>query len=90
MAETEKWPEFLTTSKQVADALNWLRWRTKGSGLIFIAIGVNSVSIARDPALAVEDAIETVSLEIDTIARLIRALEKAKPNTHGSVPRPAR
>lgn len=84
------WSEHIKSSKEVADALNWLRWRTKGAGLIFVAIGVNSVSASIDPELEPEDAVNVLSLEVDTIAALIRALPNHTPKTHGSMQRPPR
>lgn len=83
----DKWPEKLTTSKQVADALNWLRWRSNGAALFMIAIGRNSIAIARAEDLTAEDAIAVLQDEIDTMSRLLRILAE-QGKTHGSISRP--
>jgi hypothetical protein len=79
----------LTTPHLVAQALNWLRWRTRESALLIVAIGVNSIAIAKDPKLDPEDAISLLELEQDTIAQLLRRL-KDQRNAYGSQQRPQR
>jgi hypothetical protein len=84
-----EWPQWLTTPHLVAQALNWLRWRTRESALLIVAIGVNSIAIAKDPKLDPEDAISLLELEQDTIAQLLRRL-KDQRNAYGSQQRPQR
>jgi hypothetical protein len=79
----------LTTPHLVAQALNWLRWRTRESALLIVAIGVNSIAIAKDPKLDPEDAIALLELEQDTIAELLRRLMDQR-NAYGSKQRPQR
>ena len=88
MADARKWPDKLTSSKHVAEALNWISWRTQGNSLLIVAIGKNSVAVARHPDLAVEDAISLLELEADTIARLLRDLKSKE--AYGSAARPDR
>jgi hypothetical protein len=83
------WPNEFKTSKDVASALNWVRWKTKGAALLLVAIGANSVCAAIDDKLDAEDAIELLELERDTIARLIRTLKENK-TTHHFAARPDR
>lgn len=85
-ANTSAWPKWLTTSELVAQALNWLRWRTKENALLLLAIGINSIAVSVDPHLDPEDAIALLELEQDTIATLIRRLKEQR-RPHGSARR---
>lgn len=87
MADT--WPERLTNGEHVGQALDWVRWKTEGRALMMVAIGVNSVVVAKDRNLNAEDAIELLTKELDVIARLVRDLHASK-KTHGAKARPQR
>jgi hypothetical protein len=78
MAEQRKWdtwPAVVSNSKHVAQMLEWLRWKTGGKVQLVIAIGANSVAVARDDRMRAEDLIETLRVEQDTIAELLRYLQ---------------
>lgn len=85
--EKQPWPNEFKTSRDVASGLNWLRWKTADRAQILIAIGRNSVAVAKAPACDPEDAIEMLQTELDTITRLIRELGSGR-RTHAAVPRP--
>jgi hypothetical protein len=51
----DKYP--MKTAEDVAAALDWVRWRMKGSGLLLVAVGARGLAYAADPKLAPEDAI---------------------------------
>ena len=78
MAEPRKWdtwPKVVSSSKHVAQMLEWLRWKTAGKVQLVIAIGANSVAVARDDRIPVEDLIKSLRAEQDTIADLLHYLQ---------------
>ena len=85
----EPWANEFKTSRDVASACNWVRWKTKGGALLVLAIGVNSVCAAVDEKLDAEDAIAILEIELDTIANLIRDIKRRK-KTHYFAARPLR
>ncbi len=88
MAEEKKqWPNEFKTARDLASALNWVRWKSDGRALVLLAIGRNSVAIAKGPAVDAEDVIVALESEKDTIARLLREMG-AQGLTHASTPRP--
>jgi hypothetical protein len=50
----DKYP--MKTAEDVAAALDWVRWRMKGSGLLLVAVGARGLAYAADPKLAPEEA----------------------------------
>lgn len=81
-----EWNEF-RTAHDIARGLNWVRWKTQNKAELIIAIGPNSVAVAKGENIDAEDAIQTLTQEMDTIAKVLRELQ-AKKQTHGSGPRP--
>lgn len=78
MAEQGKWdtwPAKVTSSKHVGQMLEWVRWKTGNRVQIVVAIGANSVAIAKDESLDAEEAIRILETERDTISEVLRYLQ---------------
>ena len=74
MAEQRKWdtwPAVVSSSKHVGQMLEWLRWKTGGKVQLVIAMGANSVAVARDDRMPVAELINALRAEQDTIADLL-------------------
>jgi hypothetical protein len=59
----DKWE--IKSADDVAQALDWLRRRMNGAGLVLVAIGKNSVAFAMDPQLAAKDAVALLEAQIE-------------------------
>jgi hypothetical protein len=57
------WP--IKNADDVAQALDWLRRRMNGAGLVLVAIGPNSVAYSIDVGLSVKDAVQLVETQIE-------------------------
>ena len=78
-------PWKLTTPNAVADALDWLRWRTEGSALLLVAIGRNHICFARQPDVDPLDAIQFLEDELATIkAAMLEADAQPTQKNKGS------
>jgi hypothetical protein len=73
MAEQKGWD--LKSADDVAQALDWVRRRMKGNGLVLIAIGVNSVAVSKDAKLPPHDAAEVLERQLPTIRREFARLQ---------------
>jgi len=74
----------LRTGADVAAALDWLRRRMQGRGLILVAIGTNSVAYAADPAITAFSAGELIKAQVGTIERGVMAMQKRKETRSAS------
>lgn len=70
----------IKSAQDVAEALDWVRRRMKGSGLVLVAIGANSVAYAADQQLAPRDAVELLQAQIDkgTLERGLIDMKRAR------------
>lgn len=59
----------LASADDVAQALDWLRRRMKGKGLVLVAVGVNSVAFSKEVNVSSDDAAELVQNQIQTLRR---------------------
>lgn len=59
----------LTGAQDVAEALDWLRRRMKGNGLVLIAVGVNSVAYCKDVSVSPADAANLVEAQLPTLRK---------------------
>ena len=59
----------LKTPDDVAGALDWVRRRMKGNGLVLIAVGVNTIAFAKDPKLDSDDAANMLADQAATLRR---------------------
>lgn len=78
MAEQRKWdtwPQVVTTSAHVGQMLEWVQWKTGGRVQLVIALGPNSIAIAKAGALTAEAAIAALEAERDTISEVLRYLQ---------------
>ena len=78
MAEQRKWdtwPTVVTKSSHVGQMLEWVRWKTGGKVQLVIAIGANSVAIAKATELTAEEAIKALQAEMDTMSAVLRYLQ---------------
>jgi hypothetical protein len=57
----------INSADDVAQALDWLRRRMKGRGLVLVAIGASSVAYCKDPNLSPEDAADLVEQQSPTL-----------------------
>ena len=69
MAEQQKKNWELRSADDVAQALDWLRRRMDGKGLVLVAVGVNSVAYCKDVGVSAEDAAKLVEDQIQTLRR---------------------
>ena len=65
----------LRSADDVAQALDWLRRRMEGNGLVLIAIGVNSVAVSKDAKLLPDDAADVLERQLPTIRRELARLQ---------------
>jgi len=72
MAET--WPDPISSSAHVAQAIDWVRHRTRNRIRLIIAIGTNSLAISKPKEVDPEDAIAILMDLQDSIAKAIRQL----------------
>ena len=70
----------IKSADDVAQALDWLRRRMGGAGLVLVAIGPNSVAYAMDTAVSVKDALHLVDslIEDGTLERGLGDLRRRK------------
>lgn len=61
----EAWP--IKNPMDAAEALDWLRRRMKGNGLLLIAVSPNSLAFSKDPELHTGDAIDILRDELETL-----------------------
>lgn len=73
----------IRTADDVAQALDWLRRRMGGNGLVLVAIGTNSVAYSKDVALAPDDAAELIEANMPALRRGFDRL-KSERVTRGS------
>jgi len=80
----ETWPTTISSSKHIAEALDWVRHKSGDRVRVAVAIGVNSIAIAKPREVDPEDAIAILADLQDQIARAIRELGRIR-QTHLSV-----
>jgi DNA topoisomerase VI subunit B len=74
----DTWPQWISSSKHVAEAVDWVRWKTQGKAKIVIAIGSNRLSIAKNPDLDPEDAIAILEMVQNEIALAMREMAQRR------------
>jgi hypothetical protein len=60
-----KWE--MKSAGDVAQGLDWLRRRMQGSGLVLVAVGINSVAFAKDSGLSPDDAADLIEAQLPTL-----------------------
>ena len=73
----------LKTPDDVANALDWLRRRMKGQGLLLVAIGANSIAYAKETTISPQEALEAMEANLQNLRRGIEQL-KSLQVTRGS------
>ena len=87
MAEEKREWE-LKSAKNVADALEWLRRRTKGRALVLVAIGTNSIAYTKDPQLSPKDAAELLQQQLSSLRGGFEEIHRShEPKTRGVLTR---
>ena len=76
----------LRTADDVAQALDWLRRRMEGNGLVLIAVGVNSIAVSKDAKLQPDDAADILERQLPTVRQQF-ALLQSHQVTRGSTKR---
>jgi hypothetical protein len=74
----DTWPTVVTKSSHVGQMLEWVQWKTGGKVQLVVAIGANSVAVAKGETLGAEEAIKTLQTELDTISEVLRYLQATK------------
>jgi hypothetical protein len=76
----------LKTAKDIAEALEWVRRRSKGRALVILAIGVNSIAYAKDSNVTPADAVQLVADQLpslrDGLSRIDAQPEKTTRGSH--------
>lgn len=81
MAST--WPQWVEKPEQVAELVDWVRWKTQDRAKIVIAIGTHTVAVAKGRQLDPENAIAMLEDLQDVIAQTIRQMQAPGQNvTH--------
>lgn len=78
MAEQKATQWKLDTAKGIADALEWLRWRSEGKAKLLIAIGDNGIAFSKHPDLKAEDAIHFIEEELASLKQGLQQLDATK------------
>lgn len=65
----------LKSADDVAQALDWVRRRMGASGLVLVAIGVNSVAYCKDAKLAPDDAARLLEAQMPALRRGFQQLK---------------
>lgn len=65
MGDSSNWD--LKSADDVAQALDWLRRRMKGNGLVLVAVGVNSVAFCKDVGVSPDDAADLIEAQLPTL-----------------------
>lgn len=73
----------LDTAKGVADALNWLRFRSEGRVLVLVAIGKDGIAYSKHPDVPAEDAAQFVEDELANLRQGLKRME-ASGETRGA------
>lgn len=74
MADKKDWE--LRTGTDVAEALDWLRRRMKGRGLVLLAIGTEGVAYAVDPKLSAFAAAQMVAAQRPMLERDVLEMQR--------------
>lgn len=84
MADEKKQWE-LKTAKDVAEALEWVRRRSKGRALVLVAVGTNSIAFAKDQKVSPADAVRLINDQLTSLREgLERIQAQAETTTRGS------
>lgn len=83
------WPKWISSSEHVAEAADWVRWKTEGRAKIVLAVGANSIAVAKNRDLDAEDAIVILADLQEQIARALRELDSRRV-THLAMAAPPR
>lgn len=73
---SENWK--LNSAADVASALDWVRRRMEGNGLVLVAVGVNSVAYSKDVRVEPEDAVRLLEAQLATLRRGFQQLKLEK------------
>lgn len=74
------------TADDIANAVDWVRRIMGESGLMVIAIGLNSVAYAKDPKLSPGDAVQILEAQLKMLRQGFHGVE-AQRVTRGCGPR---
>jgi hypothetical protein len=71
---TTKPPERFESATKVAQAANWVRWKTGDECLFVLVMGTNTIALSVDPKLGAPDTISLLMEERRRIDALIRQI----------------
>lgn len=85
MADT--WPKWLEKAEHVAQAADWVRWKSQDRVRVVIALGATSVAVAKARDIDPEIAISLLEEAQETIARALRDVhDRRLTNGHSRLP----
>jgi len=76
VGDTKGWE--IRDAKDVAEALDWLRRRMKGKGLLLLAVGVNSIAFAKEVGVSPEDCEQLLHLNLPAILQGLIAMQNQR------------
>lgn len=83
----DTWPTWLDKAKHVAQAVDWVRWKSQDRVKLVIAIGAGSVAVAKSRDVDAETAIAILEDAQATIARALREVQRTGlTNGHMQIP----
>ena len=76
MAENSGWK--LRSADDVAQALDWLRRRMKGNGLVLIAVGINNLAFSKEVGVSADDAADLIANQVHTLRQGFSRIESQR------------
>jgi hypothetical protein len=76
VGDTSKWE--LKSAGDVAQGLDWLRRRMQGSGLVLVAVGINSVAFAKDNSVSPDDAADLIEAQLPALREGFHRLQSQR------------
>ena len=66
------------TADDVASALDWVRRRMKGNGLVLVAIGVKTIAFAKDAKIEAGDAVQILEEQLPALRKELERISAEK------------
>jgi hypothetical protein len=81
MPSWDQWPEKISSARQTGQLLEYVMKKTDRRVMLIIAIGANSVAIAKDQKLDPKAAVAVLEDVRETVERLIQKVHEEFPAT---------
>jgi hypothetical protein len=76
MGDQSNWE--LQSADDVAQALDWLRRRMKGNGLVLVAVGLNSVCFSKEVGVSPDDAADLIEQQLPALRQGFERLKSQR------------